>query len=77
MACCAPPRSAAPRKEGACAVPRRAVPRRAGNACGAACNRSERERNDRRRMEILAKVRDEPMRRGAATVDAGSVELRR
>ena len=58
--------------EDACAVPLRAVPRRAGNARGA-----ERDRNDRRRMEILAKVRDEPMRRGAATVDAGSVELRR
>ena len=68
---------AAPRKEGARAVPRRAVPRRAGNARGAACNRNERERNDKRRMEILAKARDEPMRRGAATVDAGSVELRR
>ena len=77
MACGAPLRSVAPRKEGARAVPRCTVPRRTGNARGAACNRNERERNDRRRMEILAKVRDEPMLRGAATVDAGSVELRR
>ena len=53
VACGAPPRSAAPRKEGA-----RAVPRRAGNACGAACNRYEKGRNDRRRMGILAKARD-------------------
>ena len=34
-----PPRSAAPRKEGARAVSRRAVPRRAGNARCAACNK--------------------------------------
>ena len=58
MACGAPPRSAAPHKEGVLAVPRRA-----GNARGAACNRNNRGRNDRRRMGILAKARDEPMRR--------------
>ena len=50
--------SAVPRKEGVLAVPRRA-----GNARGAACNINDRGGNDRRRMGILTKARDEPMRR--------------
>ena len=53
-------RSAALRKEG-----RRAVQRRSRNAHGAACNRNNRGRNDRKRMGSLAKTRDEPMLRGA------------
>ena len=48
--------SAAPCKKGA-----RAVPRRVGTVRGAACNR-----NDRRRMGILAKARDDTMWRAWA-----------
>ena len=44
-----------------CAAKARAVPHLAGKARGAARKRNARGSNDRRRMEIVAKTRDEPM----------------
>jgi hypothetical protein len=52
----------------------RAVPRLAGKARGAARKRNDRGGNDRRRMEIVAKTKDEPMLRAWAR---SSSELRR
>ncbi len=49
-----------------CAEKARAVPRLAGKARGAAQKRNDRGRNDKRRMEIVAKTRDEQMLRAWA-----------
>jgi hypothetical protein len=49
-----------------CAAKARTVPHLAGKARGAARKRNDRGRNDRRRMEIVAKTRDEPMLRAWA-----------
>jgi hypothetical protein len=49
-----------------CAAKARVVARLAGKARCAARKRNDRGRNDRRRMEIVAKTRDEPMLRAWA-----------
>jgi hypothetical protein len=50
----------------ACAAKARGVPRLAGKVRGAARKRNDRERNERRRMEIVPKTRDELMLRAWA-----------